>query len=103
MSAEHEEEGDFRPRQVRSWEDNPEQSHSKSEIKQLVEAGILGLPAKYRVVVVLRDIEQLSTDEVARELGLSVPAVKTRLLRGRLMLREWLSPHFTANTKGAVR
>jgi RNA polymerase sigma-70 factor (ECF subfamily) len=100
---EHEEEGDFRPRQVRSWEDNPEQSHSKSEIQQLVEAGILGLPAKYRVVVVLRDIEQLSTDEVARELELSVPAVKTRLLRGRLMLREWLSPHFTANTKGAVR
>jgi RNA polymerase sigma-70 factor, ECF subfamily len=98
-----EEEGDFRPRQLRSWEDNPEQSHSKSEIKQLVEAGILGLPAKYRVVVVLRDIEQLSTDEVARELGLSAPAVKTRLLRGRLMLREWLSPHFTANTKGAVR
>jgi RNA polymerase sigma-70 factor (ECF subfamily) len=98
-----EEEGDFRPRQVRSWEDNPEQSHSKSEIRQLVEAGILGLPAKYRVVVVLRDIELLSTDEVARELGLSVPAVKTRLLRGRLMLREWLSPHFTANTKGAVR
>jgi RNA polymerase sigma-70 factor (ECF subfamily) len=98
-----EEDGDFRPRQVRSWEDNPEQSHSKLEIQQLVEAGILRLPAKYRVVVVLRDIEQLSTDEVARELGLSVPAVKTRLLRGRLMLREWLSPHFTASTKGAVR
>jgi RNA polymerase sigma-70 factor (ECF subfamily) len=100
---EREEEGDFRPRQVRSWADNPEQLHSKSEIQQLVEAGILGLPAKYRVVVVLRDIEQLSTDEVARQLGLSVPAVKTRLLRGRLMLREWLSPHFTASTKGAVK
>ncbi len=100
---EHEEEGDFRPRQVRSWGDNPEQSHSKSEIQQLVEAGILRLPAKYRVVVVLRDIEQLSADEVARELGLSVPAVKTRLLRGRLMLREWLSPHFTASTKEAVQ
>lgn len=100
---EREDEGDFRPRQVRSWADNPEQLHSKSEIQQLVEAGILGLPAKYRVVVVLRDIEQLSTDEVARELGLGVPAVKTRLLRGRLMLREWLSPHFTASTKGAVK
>ncbi len=100
---EREEEGDFRPRQVRSWVDNPEQLHSKSEIQQLVEAGILGLPAKYRVVVVLRDIEQHSTDEVARVLGLSVPAVKTRLLRGRLMLREWLSPHFTASIKGALK
>jgi RNA polymerase sigma-70 factor, ECF subfamily len=97
------EEGDFRPRQVRAWQDNPEQSHSKSEIRQLVETGILALPAKLRVVVMLRDIEQLSTDEVARQLGLSVPAVKTRLLRGRLMLREWLSPHFTASTKGAVQ
>ena len=94
---------DFRPRQLRAWQDNPEQCCSKSEIRQLVETGILALPAILRVVVMLRDIEQLSTDEVARQLGLTVPAVKTRLLRGRLMLREWLSPHFTANTKGAVQ
>jgi RNA polymerase sigma-70 factor, ECF subfamily len=101
--GERDDEHNFRPRQVRAWQDSPEQSFSKSEIKQLVETGILLLPAKYRIVVVLRDIEQLSTDEVARQLGLTVPAVKTRLLRGRLMLREWLSPHFTASTKGAVQ
>jgi len=97
------EDRDFRPRQVRAWQENPEQCHSKTEIRQLVEAGILALPTKFRVVVMLRDIEQLSTDEVARQLGLSIPAVKTRLLRGRLMLREWLSPHFTASTRGAVQ
>jgi RNA polymerase sigma-70 factor (ECF subfamily) len=96
------EEGEFCPRQVRTWQDNPEQSYSKSEMRQLVEKGILALPANYRVVVMLRDIEQLSADEVARQLGLSIPAVKTRLLRGRLMLREWLSPHFTTSAKGAV-
>jgi RNA polymerase sigma-70 factor, ECF subfamily len=101
--GEYEEDRDFRPRQVRAWQDNPEQCFSKSEIRQLVERGLLQLPAKYRVVVMLRDIEQLSTDEVARQLGLSVPAVKTRLLRGRLMLREWLSPHLRANTRGAVQ
>jgi RNA polymerase sigma-70 factor, ECF subfamily len=89
-----EEERGFRPRQVRDWKDNPEQCYSKSEIRQLVQRGVLELPAKYRLVVMLRDIEQFSTDEVARLLGLSVPAVKVRLLRGRLMLREWLSPHF---------
>ena len=99
----NEEDQDFRPRQVRAWQDNPEQCHSKSEIRQLVERGILGLPAKYRVVVMLRDIEQLSTDDVARQLGLSVPAVKVRLLRGRLMLREWLAPHLMTGTKGAAR
>jgi RNA polymerase sigma-70 factor (ECF subfamily) len=97
------EEGDFRPRQVKAWQDNPEQSHSKSEIRQLVETAILALPTNFRVVVMLRDIEQLSTDEVARQLDLSVPAVKTRLLRGRLMLRESLSPHFTARTKGVFQ
>jgi RNA polymerase sigma-70 factor, ECF subfamily len=53
--------------------------------------------------VMLRDVEQLSTDDVARQLGLSVTAVKTRLLRGRLMLREWLSPYVTASHKGAAQ
>ena len=99
----NEEDQDFRPRQVRAWQDNPEQCHSKSEIRQLVERGILGLHAKYRVVVMLRDIEQLSTDDVARQLGVSVPAVMRRLLRGRLMLRELLAPHFTTSTKGATQ
>ena len=94
---------DFRPRQLRAWRDDPEQCHSKSERRQLVERGILALPAKYRVVVILRDIEQLSTEDVAHQLGLSVPAVKTRLLRGRLMLREFLSPHLSTITKGAVQ
>ena len=101
--GERQQDGDFRPRQVKAWQDNPEQFYSKSEMRRLVEKGILALPANYRVVVMLRDIEQLSTDEVARELGLSVPAVKTRLLRGRLMLREWLSPHFTASVRRAAR
>jgi RNA polymerase sigma-70 factor, ECF subfamily len=88
---------------VRAWQDNPEQLYSASEIRQLVERGIMALPAKYRIVVMLRDIEQLSTDEVARQLELSVPAVKVRLLRGRLMLREFLSPYFAASTSGADR
>src|SRR5271166_1350562 len=101
--GDYEEDRDFRPRQVRAWQDNPEQCYSNFEIRQLVERGILGLPAKYRVVVMLRDIEQLSTDEVARQLGLSVPAVKVRLLRGRLMLREWLSPYFTTSFGRAAR
>jgi RNA polymerase sigma-70 factor, ECF subfamily len=96
-------EGDFRPRQVRAWQADPEQWHSKTEIRDLVEKGLLQIPPKYRIVVVLRDIEQLSSEEVARQLGLSIPAVKTRLLRGRLMLREWLSPHLAESSKGAAR
>jgi RNA polymerase sigma-70 factor (ECF subfamily) len=99
----YEEDRDFRPRQLRAWEANPEQRYSNLETRQLIEKGILELPVKYRVVVMLRDIEQLSTDEVARQLGLSVPTVKIRLLRGRLMLREWLSPHFTTSLRRAAQ
>jgi RNA polymerase sigma-70 factor (ECF subfamily) len=98
-----EEDSSFRPRQIAAWQENPEQSHSKAEMRQLVEKGLLRLPAKYRVIVMLRDMEQLSTDEVSRQLGLSVPAVKTRLLRARLMLREWLSVHLAGKSKGAAQ
>jgi RNA polymerase sigma-70 factor (ECF subfamily) len=96
------EDREFRPRQVRAWQDDPEQSYSNAQRRKLVERGILQLSAKYRLVVMLRDIEQLSTDEVARRLGLSVPNVKTRLFRGRLMLREWLSPYFSKDPRGAA-
>ena len=97
------EDGDFRPRQIAAWQDNPEQSYSRTEMRQLVETALLRLPPQYRVIVMLRDIEQLSADEVARQLGLSVPAVKTRLFRGRLMLREWLSRHLAVSSKGAAQ
>jgi RNA polymerase sigma-70 factor (ECF subfamily) len=86
----------FRPRQVQAWTDDPEQLYSQTEARSLVETGIMKLPAKYRVVVMLRDIEQLSTEESAAALNLGIPALKARLLRGRLMLREALSPHFAA-------
>jgi RNA polymerase sigma-70 factor (ECF subfamily) len=87
------------PRQARAWEPNPEQSYSQAEQRSLVEAGLMKLPSKYRVVLVLRDIEQLSTEEAATALGLGIPALKARLLRGRLMLREALSPHFSMSVQ----
>jgi RNA polymerase sigma-70 factor, ECF subfamily len=97
------EDQDFRPRELRDWMDNPEQAYSRLEIRQLIEKGIMALPAKYRAVVMLRDIEHLPIEETARQLELSVPNVKVRLLRGRLMLRDWLAPHFAAAARRAVR
>ena len=95
------EEGDeFRPRQIQSWADNPEQVLAASEMKQLVREGVLRLPEKYRIVVLLRDINQVSTEEAAAALELSIPAVKARLLRGRLMLREVLRPTSFACRRG---
>jgi RNA polymerase sigma-70 factor (ECF subfamily) len=92
----------FRPRQIQAWGDDPEQLYSQTEMRTLVENGVMKLPAKYRIVLVLRDIEQLPTEDVAAALGLGIPALKARLLRGRLMLREALSPHFTKSTKGVT-
>jgi RNA polymerase sigma-70 factor (ECF subfamily) len=95
-------EGDesFRPRQIRAWTEDPEQLYSRTETRALVEEGVMKLPGKYRVVLILRDIEQLSIEEAAAALGLRIPALKSRHLRGRLMLREALTPHFAANVKG---
>jgi RNA polymerase sigma-70 factor (ECF subfamily) len=92
-------EGDesFRPRQIRAWTPDPEKMYSDVEMRSLVERGVMSLPAKYRVVVMLRDIEQLPIEDTAAALGLGIPAIKSRLLRGRLMLREALAPHFIAS------
>lgn len=90
---------DFHPRIIRAWDDDPEQLYSQTERREVVEREVMKLPPKYRVVLVLRDIEQLSGEDAAAALGLGVPAMKARLLRGRLALREGLSPHFSAGTK----
>ena len=92
---------EFRPKQIRAWSDNPEQMYSTTERRILVERAISRLPAKYRVVLLLRDIQQVSTDDAAAALDLSVPALKARLLRGRMMLRENLAPHFSLGAQTA--
>jgi len=84
----------FRPRQIQSWTDNPEQVLAASQLRDLVREGVLRLPQRYRTALILRDLNQLSTEEAAAALGLSIPAMKARILRGRLMLRESLAPHF---------
>lgn len=85
---------EYRPRQLQAWQENPEQLYSKEETRQLILEALMKLPLKYRVVVMLRDLQKLSTAETACALGLEIPGVKARLFRGRLMLREALAPYF---------
>ena len=85
---------DLMPREVEDWGDDPEERYAKVEVQQIVSKAIESLDPHFRVVVALRDVENLSTEETAELLGLSVPAVKSRLLRGRLKLRERLNPYF---------
>lgn len=95
------EDEDFMPRHVRAWEEDPEALRSRAQRKELVEREILNLPAKYRLAVLLRDIQQYSAEEAAQILGLGIPTLKTHLLRGRLQLREALAPHFAPRRRPA--
>ena len=88
------EEEPFRPGDLQAWTEDPEQLYSRAEIRARVEKELMGLPAEYRLAVILRDIERLSIDEAAAAMGLGGPTFKTRLSRARLMLREALAPHF---------
>jgi len=96
-------EDDYIPREVADWSPNPEQLYKQSELKEILGKTIQGLPASFRTVFVLRDVEGLSTEETADALGLSIPAVKSRLLRARLQLRERLNKFFKKPKGGEVQ
>lgn len=89
-------EEDTMPREIADWSPNPEQMYKQGELRDILGKTIQGLPPSFRTVFVLRDVEGLSTEETAEALELSVPAVKSRLLRARLQLRERLNKFFKA-------
>jgi RNA polymerase sigma-70 factor (ECF subfamily) len=93
-------EEDSMPREVADWSPNPAQLYDQSQLKEILGKVIQGLPSGFRTVFVLRDVEGLSTEETAEALDLSIPAVKSRLLRARLQLRERLNKYFKAREDG---
>jgi RNA polymerase sigma-70 factor (ECF subfamily) len=87
-------EEDLVPREIEDWGPSPEQRFAQTEMHEILSGAIDGLDPDFRVVFVLRDVEGLSTEETAETLKISVPAVKSRLLRARLKLRQKLHRHF---------
>jgi RNA polymerase sigma-70 factor, ECF subfamily len=81
-------------REIAAWDESPEERYSREELNSILTAAIDSLAAPYRAVFVLRELEELSTEETAEALSLSVPAVKSRLLRARLQLRDKLTRYF---------
>jgi RNA polymerase sigma-70 factor (ECF subfamily) len=73
--------------EIADWSRLPSDQLLQSELRGQLAHAIAELPETYRSVVLLRDVEELSTEEAAQILDLSLDAVKTRLHRGRLMLR----------------
>lgn len=79
------------------WCEPPDSRFERSQLRQLVRAGIERLPESYRVILVLRDLEELSTEEVAAAVGITPNAVKIRLHRARQALRGLLDPVLRAS------
>ena len=80
--------------EVVDWSPSPEEIYSRSQLSERLRGALEGLPLIYSTVFVLRDVYGFSIVETAAALQLSVPTIKTRLLRARLQLRESLSRSF---------
>ena len=85
--------GDYTPAALTDWREVPLAVLEREEIRALVQQAIAELPETYREIVTLRDVEQMSVNDTASLLGISVALVKVRLHRARMMLQKRLVPH----------
>ena len=81
-------------REIAAWDENPEQRYSREEMNKILDTAVHSLAPPYRVGFCAAGRRGFSTEETAEALGLSIPAVKSRLLRARLQLREKLTRFF---------
>jgi RNA polymerase sigma-70 factor, ECF subfamily len=87
-------EDNLMPLEIEDWGPSPEQRFAQTEMQAILAGVIDELEPDYRVTFALRDVENLSTEETAKALGISTAAVKSRLLRARLKLRQKLDRYF---------
>ena len=80
------------PAMLRDWREIPSQALERREIREMLQAAVLDLPEIYKQVFLLRDVEEFSVAETAEALAISVPSVKVRLHRARILLQKQLSP-----------
>lgn len=92
--APYNEDGSLTGIQTNDWSNLPDEVLLSQEGAEIIEKAINELPEPYRIVFHLRDVEGLKNEEVGEILGLSLPAVKSRILRARLFLRDKLSGYF---------
>jgi len=85
-------EGDYIPTDFADWRQIPSEALEQSELREALNAALKSLPEKYRTVLVLRDVQQMSIAETAKALGISEENVKTRTSRARLQMRDRLAP-----------
>jgi len=86
------EDGDYIPQDFADWREIPCEALERKQVRKALQKALSSLDQKYREVMILRDVNGLSTREAARILGVTEANVKTRLLRARLMMRDILAP-----------
>ncbi len=97
IDIEESSDGNFMPRDFADWREIPSETLERKEVRQAVAKSLAKLPEIYRQIFVLRDVDELSISECCEILGISEEAVKVRLHRARLRIREELAPVFRAN------
>ena len=80
------------PALLRDWREIPSEAIEREELRKLIQQAVENLPDIYREVFLLRDVEELNINETAEALNISIPSVKVRLHRARMMLQKQLAP-----------
>jgi RNA polymerase sigma-70 factor (ECF subfamily) len=91
--------GDFTPAALTDWREVPLAALERQEIRALIQQAVAELPDTYREIITLRDVEELSVNDTASLLGISVALVKVRLHRARMMLQKKLVPQLRLAAK----
>jgi RNA polymerase sigma-70 factor (ECF subfamily) len=86
------EQGHTSPALLRDWREIPSEALERQEVRLFLQRAITGLPLIYREIFLLRDVKELTVNESAEALGISVASVKVRLHRARVMLQKTLAP-----------
>ena len=95
--------GDPMKIEIADWSGLPEDEVLRSELQHVLEDAIANMPEIYRSVMLLRDVEELSTEDTAQVLDLNTDAVKTRLHRARLLARKQIDTYLRANGQAVER
>jgi RNA polymerase sigma-70 factor (ECF subfamily) len=97
------EEKGFSPALLRDWREIPSEAIERDEVRNLIQQAVAQLPDIYRQVFLLRDVEELTTSETAEALNISIPSVKVRLHRARMMLQKQLAPQLRTVNRTSKR
>ena len=91
------------PALLRDWREIPSEAVEREEVRNLIRLAVEQLPDIYRQVFLMRDVEELTINETAEALNISIPSVKVRLHRARMRLQKQLAPQLRTVNRASKR